>query len=173
MRTLAVSALLALTVAGCKDSTPGPVTPSAVPSAAALTGASDVIPSAPRPGGPGRPFVIELTGAAERPGPGDPDGTGVARFAMNLGTRQICWRLQWSNIDTPTAAHIHVAPVTAPGPVVVPLSPIASGCATNVSKDLMHAIFRNPGSYYVNIHNAAFPAGAIRGQLSRQTVGRR
>ena len=30
------------------------------------------------------------------------------------------------------------------------------------------AIERNPGAFYVNIHNAQFPPGAIRGQLEAQ-----
>ena len=31
----------------------------------------------------GRPFEVTLTGAAEVPGPGDPDGTGTATLSLN------------------------------------------------------------------------------------------
>jgi hypothetical protein len=33
------------------------------------------------------------------------------------------------------------------------------------SKSLISAIEKKPGAYYVNIHTAKYPAGAIRGQL--------
>jgi len=56
----------------------------------------------------------------------------------------------------------------APGPVVVPLDAptdgSSSGCAT-VDRALAKDIRQNPEDYYVNVHNAEFPAGAIRGQL--------
>lgn len=120
----------------------------------------------------GRPFVTALTGAAERPGPGDPDGTGTAWITLNQGLSEVCWTLQASNITLPAAAaHIHIAPVDEPGPVVVPLSPPdasgnSSGCTT-ASQELIKAIRQNPEAYYVNVHTSDFPAGAIRGQLHK------
>jgi hypothetical protein len=59
---------------------------------------------------------------------------------------------------------IHVAPATTTGPVVVPLNPYAGGC-TDVERELALAIITSPESYYVNVHNAPYPAGALRGQL--------
>jgi hypothetical protein len=118
----------------------------------------------------GRRFTVEMTGAAEAPNPGDPDGSGTAVFRLNYGQGEICYELTVSNIDPATAAHIHVAPVGEPGPVVVPLaaptSGTSSGCAS-VDRDLIKAIIQNPDAYYVNVHNAAFPGGAVRGQLSK------
>ena len=68
-----------------------------------------------------------MTGAAEAPGPGDPDGSGTALLRLDPGQEEICYELTVSNIAPATAAHIHVAPVGEPGPVVVPLVPPTSG----------------------------------------------
>ena len=76
----------------------------------------------------------------------------------------MCWTIEVSGVDPIAAAHIHVAPSTAPGPIVVPLSP-TSGC-TEVSRQLALAIITDPSAYYVNVHNATYPAGALRGQLA-------
>jgi len=120
----------------------------------------------------GRPFTVApLSGAAERPGPGDPDGTGSARFWMNPGTGQVCWDYSVSGVEPLIAAHIHHASTTAPGPVVIPMMPMtATGgadCAT-VDRSLILDIVVHPGDYYFNVHTATYPAGALRGQLSRQ-----
>ena len=119
----------------------------------------------------GRPFTTAMTGAAERPGPGDPDGTGTASFTLNQGQSEVCFHLVVSGIAPATAAHIHIAPPTDPGPVVVPLSPPtsgeSSGCVSGVDPELIKAIRQDPGAYYVNVHNADFPGGAVRGQLSK------
>ena len=113
----------------------------------------------------GRPLYAVLTGEAEIPGPGDADGGGTARVTINPGKDQVCWDLTLSTIATPTVAHIHVGDATTAGPPVVTLDPIASGCASP-GDELTSAILANPAGYYVNIHNADFPDGAIRGQLS-------
>jgi hypothetical protein len=34
-----------------------------------------------------------------------------------------------------------------------------------VTRQLARDIVRNPSDYYVNVHNADFPGGALRGQL--------
>jgi hypothetical protein len=39
----------------------------------------------------GRPFSTALTGAAEVPGPGDPDGSGQARIRLNSGQGEVCY----------------------------------------------------------------------------------
>ena len=118
----------------------------------------------------GRKLQTNLTGAAEIPGPGDPDGTGTAQITVNPGQKQVCFKLRVSNIAPATAAHIHEAAPTAAGPVVVtlgaPASGTSSGCVT-VTRALALEILKDPGDYYVNVHNAAFPAGAVRGQLAK------
>ncbi len=118
----------------------------------------------------GRPYNVAMTGAAERPGPGDPDGSGTAEFRVNAGQGRVCYTLSVSNIEPATAAHIHRAPPDAAGPVVVglaaPTGGTSSGCA-DVERALAQELIRTPGAFYVNVHNAPFPGGAVRGQLGR------
>ena len=119
----------------------------------------------------GRPLSATLTGAAEVPGPGDADGTGSASIRLNQGKKQVCFDLTVANIVTATAAHIHRGSATAAGPVVVtltaPATGTSSGCVDNVSVALIKEIRQNPENFYVNVHNTAFPNGAVRGQLEK------
>ena len=71
----------------------------------------------------GRPLSASLTGAAEVPGPGDPDGSGTAAVTVNRGRGQICYTLTVEGIEPSTAAHIHVGTADVAGPVVVPSRP--------------------------------------------------
>lgn len=68
----------------------------------------------------------------------------------------------------PTAAHIHVGAAGVAGSIVVPLGTAYSrrGCTT-ATKELIDAILANAKGYYVNVHNASYPGGAIRGQLKK------
>lgn len=122
----------------------------------------------------GRRFTTTLTGAAEVPGPGDPDGSGTATIWLNHGQGRVCFEITVSNITLPaTGAHIHVGTVTEFGPVVVPLTPpnssgFSSGCVEDVSRELIKNIIQNPEGYYVNVHTVPlYAAGAVRGQLSK------
>lgn len=123
----------------------------------------------------GRPFTTTLTGEAEVtaagvPNQGDLDGEGTAFLTLNQGQGEICYELTVSGIAPAAAAHIHVGASTTTGPIVVhlaaPTSGSSSGCVS-VDPDLIKAIRQNPENYYVNVHNADFPAGALRGQLSK------
>ena len=117
----------------------------------------------------GRPFSTTLSGAAEVPA-GDPDATGTATVWVNPGTGIVCYDWSVSNASPIGAAHIHHAVAGVPGPVVVPLPPTGlssgSGCTTDVDRSLALDIIQHPWDYYVNTHNAEFPAGVARSQLS-------
>lgn len=114
----------------------------------------------------GAPRVTSLSGA-EEVHPADPDGSGFASIWLNHGQGRVCWEITHADIATPFAAHIHAAPAGVNGPVVVPLDPNNPGCV-DADQDLIKDIIQNPEQYYVNVHNADFPAGAIRGQLSNR-----
>ena len=118
----------------------------------------------------GRKLSATLTGAAEVPGPGDPDGGGTADITVNPGQNQVCYHVMVSNIAAPTAGHIHLGAAGTAGPPKVTLAAFAGnmshGCAT-VERELALAILKDPAQYYVNVHTADFPNGAVRGQLNK------
>ncbi len=110
-----------------------------------------------------------LTGEQEVPGPGDPNGFGSATV-WTISPNTVCYRLAARGIAPPNAAHIHEAPPGVAGPVVLPLRPptwgVSAGC-TKAAPALVSALAANPSGYYVNVHNAPYPLGALRGQLHR------
>ena len=115
-------------------------------------------------------YSANLRGAAEVPGPGDPDGKGSASINIAQGKSELCYKLSVRDIETATMAHIHSGSTTQAGPVSVTLAAPAtgnsSGCVA-IDPDLADAIRKSPEAYYVNVHNAEFPNGAIRGQLDK------
>jgi hypothetical protein len=118
----------------------------------------------------GRRLTTRLSGAAEVPGPGDPDGTGRVVITLNQGQDQVCFELTVSNIAPATAAHIHEGAVGQAGGVVVTLTPPTTGSSkdcVSATAELIKNIRQNPAGYYVNVHNQDFPDGAIRGQLTK------
>ena len=126
----------------------------------------------------GKVFPVTLTGAAEcnasgTCGLGDLDGTGTITFTINPGQKRICYELTLAGIETPTAAHIHLAPAGVSGPVVVPFPtpPLgASSACVDVTSAQAAKILSKPSAYYYNVHNAPFPGGALRGQLSKKAA---
>ena len=118
-----------------------------------------------------------LSGAAEVPGPGDVNGTG--KFKAVLGADTLCYTIRAKKIGDPVAAHIHVGGEDVAGPVIITLMlptkkgvsecltavPDEEDTAVTMSVSELAALTANPGDYYVNVHTAEFPAGAIRGQL--------
>lgn len=117
----------------------------------------------------GRPLSAELSGANEVPGPGDPDGSGSAELTLNQGQGEVCFDIVVADVAPILAGHIHVGTADVSGPVVVNFNVAENGLSGCVSADaeLIKAIRQDPSGYYVNVHNAEFPPGAIRGQLAR------
>jgi|GEM_PF-902051 len=102
---------------------------------------------------------------------GDADGTGTINLTFNETTGEVCYTLTTMNIDPATAAHIHVGAAGAAGPVLINLDFAtngAGGCVIVPVSDVM-AVVAAPGDHYVNVHNAAFPNGAIRAQVAATT----
>ena len=117
----------------------------------------------------GRTLTIALTGAAEGPGLGDPDGSGTAELRIDPVQGQFCYVLTVTGIAPARLAHIHKSPVgEAGGPIVVTLQPPTSGRSegcTAITPELGQALLNAGADYYVNVHNPEHPGGAVRGQL--------
>jgi CHRD domain len=127
-------------------------------------------------------LAARLNGANEVPGPGDPDGRGLA--LVRAGATRVCFALAWTGISPPVFAHIHVGAAGTFGDVVVLFFDVpelaatppaalpdtvaaAAGCVGDQDPALLRDIRRHPDGYYVNIHTRDFLPGAIRGQLRR------
>jgi hypothetical protein len=109
---------------------------------------------------------------------GDPDGRGKAEFTFDTEQGTVCYEIEVEGISEPVepapgvgSAHIHFL---ASGGIAVNLQADlqpdksdefkASGCV-EVDSALLQAILENPDQFYVNIHNAEFPGGALSGLL--------
>jgi hypothetical protein len=126
---------------------------------------------------------------------GDPRGRGEAYvFGIDGDRSTLCYVIQAEGIgelhEAPgngRQAHIHRGPRGSNGPVVVTLAwpqdgrsadcisesrilpsgapAFARDPATGAPLATATDILTNPDGFYVNVHNAEYPAGAVRGQL--------
>lgn len=119
-------------------------------------------------------LVADLAGASEVPGPGDPAGTG--RFEAELHDGELCVDMVVSGLGAPvTGAHLHAGAAGESGGVIVDIGVPATAAAdpgrwddacTGVADDVIERIAGSPEAVYVNVHTAAHPDGAVRGQLA-------
>lgn len=149
-------AVLVLGVAACGSSSSSSVS------------LSKTLPAAAKSAGSLRIYRVGLTGGKAETPPGAPHGTGAAVIAFH-GTSSLCWRFaHLHGFVNATFAHVHIGAKGKSGKIVVPLSTGPAlhhqGCVP-VSTALAKAIERRPADYYVNIHSAQYPSGAVRAQL--------
>jgi len=110
-------------------------------------------------------LTATLSGSAETPPTGiNATGNFTGRVTPN---GQLCYTLTSKTLDTLTMAHIHVGALGVAGPPVVVLTTDApTETCMAIDKDVAAKLVASPNDYYVNIHTAKFPKGAIRGQLT-------
>ena len=109
----------------------------------------------------------QANGANEVGKVGDPAATANAVFSFDTTANQLCYTVTATSLQA-VAMHIHKGKAGANGPVVVPLDPTKIGAGktcTAVAAALLADIAEYPSDYYFNAHTAAYPAGALRGQL--------
>ena len=111
-------------------------------------------------------FEVALKGKNEAPA-APASNKGKVELKLNTATGKVCWEFTLAKIDgKPNQAHIHKGKAGVSGNVVVPLGANykRQGC-TKAATSLVKSIAGHPGAYYVNVHNAKHPLGAMRGQL--------
>ena len=139
----------------------------------ALASAAALALPAVSPAGPNSTTQLsaQLKGNQEVPGPGDPNGKGEGFFSVKPKKGKVCFQLSWEKIDQPSAGHIHKGVKGEAGDIKVllfdqtPPTSTVEDCVKNLKKKLLKRIAAHPENFYVNVHNAAYPDGAIRGQL--------
>jgi len=153
---------------------------------AQLNGRNEVAPNGSKriagdPNGRGEAYVFGI------------DNANVGGATPENNTDTICYVIEVAKISglennpgAPYAAHIHEGQPGENGPVVVNLAfPTGGEAADCISEDRIgpngsllfvrdamgnqlttaQEILAHPEDYYVNVHNAEFPNGAVRGQL--------
>lgn len=113
-------------------------------------------------------LTATLTGAAETGG-GDADGAGGFKAEADDDTGDFCFTLWAEKIAPATMAHVHEGAAGADGKPVgtIEVTGKDSDACIALEPALIKKILAAPGDYYVNVHNADFPKGALRGQLVR------
>ena len=117
-----------------------------------------------------------LTAAAVPTG-GDPAGSGEAYVIIDTVSGRVCTVVVARGVVQVIAAHIHKGAAGVQGPHAIDLTtPVDYGAGTAYSLTctvespaLVADLIANPSGYYVNVHSAGRPLGALRGQLSALT----
>jgi hypothetical protein len=125
-------------------------------------------------------YNINGTGAAEVtaggvPNQGDPDGSAIGSLELDNIAGTATLNITLNNIDLTTLSgnHVHNAPATTTGGIVLDFGDpdnirtgsVLSGTISGLNTTTISNVFANPTNFYYNIHNGAFPGGALRSQL--------
>ena len=98
---------------------------------------------------------------------GSPNGSGHAVVSINASTNELCWTFsQLKNVTSPTVARLFRNFTGASGRngFLLGRAYKSSGCI-HLESAVLGLIGAKPEQFYVNIHDARFPGGAVRGPL--------
>ena len=113
-------------------------------------------------------YTAELRGSNEVH-QGNLNASGSAEISFSDELTRVCWDLNdLTGLGPITGAHIHRGSAGVDGPVVLPLQQATGGGWRGCSGDtdwVQGAFDEGLQNYYVNVHTAEYPNGAIRGQL--------
>ncbi len=113
------------------------------------------------------------------------DGRGSVKLTLDpekgaAGMGEVCFDVRFDRSGTPNRGHIHTGVATANGGIVVPLFELIGMPADErndalekgrlkdcvpAPTDQINLIIATPSAFYVNLHNARFPGGSMRGQV--------
>lgn len=109
---------------------------------------------------------VEMSGA-EVPGGGDPDGSATFKAEFDTEYGDLCYTVTVSRVTGAQGVHIHEAAAGETGKSIIDLQITGRDgdlCRAN-QPELLTAILDKPWDYYIDVHSAANPDGAVRGQL--------
>ena len=112
---------------------------------------------------------VKLTATLAPEADGDAKGSGKFSGTADVDNGDFCYTLSAKTSDKPMAAHVHSGAAGTSGPPVITLMVTGDNddeCVA-VEPDTLKAILAAPDTYYVNVHTATYPKGAVRGQLSK------
>ena len=113
-------------------------------------------------------FTTQLRGANEVP-PNASNGSGSVDAALNKDTLLLRWKVNYTGLTgNATAGHFH-GPAAVGANAGVALgwaNPITNGMQGSATLTAAQAADLMAGKWYANIHTAANPAGALRGQMT-------
>jgi len=123
-----------------------------------------------------------LSAANEVPGPGNPDLSGKADVFVSPRKGEVCFDITLESLvpgakeDDPVVG-VHIHPGAAGTACVVGEDCVfgvdldfanegLEGCV-RAGTELLNSIVDQPELFYLNVHTASFPDGALRGQLEK------
>ncbi|MGI9018082.1 MAG: CHRD domain-containing protein [Euzebya sp.] len=171
-RTTIAALILALVVLATACASDDPAVETAVsdsPATPADAGVVDAPTAADAGADPAGEFAADLTltGDAEVPGPG---ADASADVTLTISGGQACLTGDAADVGAIQAGHIHEGDAETAGGVVVDLgvttddSGAVDSCG-DIDDATASAVAADPANFYVNLHTADFPDGAVRVQI--------
>jgi CHRD domain-containing protein len=108
-----------------------------------------------------------MSGDQVGPSPGASNAFGTANLFVDLRNGVLCYRMGYDGMSRASGAHIHAGGPGQNGRPVIDLHPEANGDEGCVGADptALRNVRDHPEAFYLQLHTAEYPDGAIRGQL--------